>query len=142
MRWVVLIALALTASCGGTPDRAISPPVASPSPASSTHEVVVSQSFGSGEHGVMYIEGAVAELVITGEDQPAQTVQGDPDRPITLSGLSSGDYTVKAALRPCNANCGNLSEPVDGCATGMSVPQTTRLTVRYVVAQSRVIDAE
>jgi hypothetical protein len=139
MRSVMLVALALTTSCGGTVDQAL-PPTSSPTP--STHDLVVSQSYESGPGGVLYIEGAIAELVISSEQGPAQAVQGDPDRPITLSGLSPGDYTVKAALRPCNANCGNLTDPVDSCATSMSVPQTTRLTVRYVLAQPCVIEAE
>lgn len=132
MRSAALVALALTASCGGTTATGGGGPS---SPTASTHDLVVAQSFEPGPDGRMYIEGGIAELVLRDEQGREQTVQGDPDQPLTLRDLSPGDYTVTAAIRPCNANCGNLGEPVDSCATSIAVPDTLRLSVRHVVSQ-------
>jgi hypothetical protein len=140
MRFLALSTLVLLTACGGT--SATDDDASAPSPSPARHDVVVAQSFEPGPGGVMFTEGGIAEVVISDGQGQEQAFQGDPDQPLTLSGIRPGDYTVTAAIRLCNANCGNLGEPVDSCSTSISVPDTLRLTVRYVVSQPCVIDAQ
>lgn len=72
----------------------------------------------------MFIEGAVAELaLVTHDGSTTATKQANLTVPVLLGSVDPGRYTLRAAVRPCDANCGNLDPPAFRCRGPVEVPE-------------------
>ena len=125
------------ADTGGQPGD--SPPPGEPRPA--LHFLEIEQRYEPGPSGVLYVEGARTEVLVTGADGGTQALQGDESARLTVS-LPAGTYVVEPALRPCSANCvQGMGERTDACTLTIDVPATQRLRVRHVVGQHCTVEA-
>ena len=93
--------------------------------------LTVAQSYDPGPRGPVFIEGALGEVVLVGPDGVRQTKQGHVAGRLTFFGLKPGRYVIRPALRPCSANCGNLSGRAGECEASVEVAQATIVYVRY-----------
>lgn len=132
-RSVALVACLLPlVACGGAGGSATADP---PLGGDQQHSLVVEQTYGPGRGGVLLVEGGIADVLVRGEGGKEEVLQGNPDKPLTFKGLAAGQYTVEPAIRPCNANCGNLGGRIYGCSISIDVPAVTRLAVRYIATE-------
>jgi hypothetical protein len=92
------------------------PPVADPQPP--VHSINVRTLMGDTEFG--YLEGALVQVEITANSS-STSLPVDPYSPAAApwerswNELKPGSYTLSAAVRPCDGNCGYLDPPVDSC---------------------------
>jgi hypothetical protein len=81
-----------------------------------------------------YFEGALTEVTITevGGDQPIDPVPPTA-APWTRSwtDLPAGRYVVRAAMRPCAGDCGNLDPPTDTCRQRVTLQENTVVRVEF-----------
>jgi len=101
-----------------------------------TSTLTIESSWRPGEGGVMYIEGSVSEYTLTDADgdeiDPDSDDQGkDP----VYTGLEDGTYTLHAAQRPCDGNCGYLDPPTDQCEQHITVDADLTVQVAFRVAE-------
>jgi hypothetical protein len=125
----VMAALLLTAllvtGCGADDGE---PAVAIDSAASVT--LTVSPSLAGPR--IYYTEGAVQELRLLASDGSEMPPDGDSAQDSTTwSDLAQGDYALKAAIRPCDGNCGYLDPPTDQCEQHLSINRDTEVTVEF-----------
>lgn len=89
--------------------------------------------------GAVYTEGARSEIILTGPEGSAQTLQGMQDATFTAL-LAPGRYLVQPGLRPCSGHCSQrLAARTATCEAVVEVPATRQLSVRYVVNQGCTI---
>lgn len=81
---------------------------------------------------MVFIEGALGEIVLVAPDGVQTVKQAPMTARITFSGLKPGTYVVRPGLRPCSANCGNLSGRTGDCEATVEVAARTVLYVTYV----------
>ncbi|MFN8194100.1 MAG: hypothetical protein U0R80_07435 [Nocardioidaceae bacterium] len=85
--------------------------------------------------GPIYTEGAVQVYRLTdsaGHDiEPTSTTKMG----VTWEGLEPGSYGFAAAQRPCDANCGNLDPPVDGCDQTIDLTEDVDLSLTFAVGE-------
>lgn len=86
--------------------------------------------------GSVFKEGAMPEVVLRDAMRhKVGTVRGFGR--LRFTGLSAGDYVIEPALRPCNANCGNLEERTGSCSAEVEVgSRSTRVRVVYRIGES------
>lgn len=125
-----LVTAALAAGCGGG-----SVEVAAPASAPPEATLVVESTYAPGPGGVLMSEGALAEVVVLGDDGTEMTARGPVEEELRFAGLDPGRYVVRPALRPCVASCGSLSGREGECEAVVEVTGTTRLRVDHVVSQ-------
>lgn len=99
------------------------------------HTLTIEQNFAS-EDGVVYMEGAVAEVVVLDAAGTARRASGDPSKPLTFSDLTAGRYTLQPGLLPCEANCGNLGPKRDACEATVTITSDTIVRVTYIPTQA------
>lgn len=91
-------------------------PVAGPSADPPTGRITFTTTYGPGENGVLYTEGALVEVRLRDRHgRRIDTKIAAPDKPIRFRNLPAGSYRALLALRPCEANCGYLGSRDDGC---------------------------
>ena len=72
----------------------------------------------------VFIEGAVTELSIVARNGSTQaTKQAGMAVPVLLGSVDPGHYVVRAAVRPCDGNCGHLDPPAFRCHGPVVVPE-------------------
>jgi len=125
-----LALVAVLAACtaqGGSPTAAVATTEASSEVASLT----VAQSYDPGPRGTLFIEGALGEVFLVDTQGGQQVTQAPITSVITFSGLKPGRYVIRAGLRPCSANCGNLSPRTGACQTTAEMTGRSALRVTY-----------
>jgi hypothetical protein len=133
-RYVALVAAGvLLAGCGS---RAGSPETGPYSPVATTNTLTVRTQIAPGQHGMMFIEGAVPEIRLIGADGTAVSPERDHRATALFSGLAPGTYRLHAALRPCDGNCGYLDGPTAPCAGVVRVPVDGVVDVTWRVGRS------
>jgi len=90
--------------------------------------LTVSQS-GSGP---MYIEGSYSYFLVisAGSIVEEKRLAGSS----TSFSLPPGDYELRAYVRPCDGNCGNLDPPVDECRALFTLTPGEALTVNKTIS--------
>lgn len=125
--------LVLLAACGDPSSQATDEH--SPDSTDGSHAVVVTQTYEPGPGGVMLAEGGIGDVLVRDAEGRERGQQADPSKPMTFDDLPAGRYTLAAAIRPCNANCGNLEARTGGCETTIDVPAVSRVSVRYIATK-------
>ena len=135
-RWLaVLPVAALAAGCG----QAVDHPADQPAESRPGGALVVTTAMQPGDGGGLYIEGAVRVMTLETPDGDTRKIgPGDRDRTVfRVADLAPGTYTLHAAVRPCDGNCGTLDEPTDGCTKVIRVErQRVVLHVDFRVGHS------
>lgn len=71
----------------------------------------------------VFIEGAVTELaLVTRKGSTQATKRAGMTVPVLLGSVDPGRYTLRAAVRPCDGNCGDLDPPAFRCRGPVVVP--------------------
>jgi len=72
----------------------------------------------------VFIEGAVTELRLLGRNGSTKASKDAAltTVPVLLGSVDPGRYVLRAAVRPCDANCGNLDPPAFRCRGNVDVP--------------------
>jgi hypothetical protein len=119
----------LATACGSaTPSD---PGAAGPPSGSETLTITTTYDFSDG----MYIEGALAQIAVFDDDGQVATKTKWPGKVFTFPHLDPGTYDLKAALRPCDANCGYLDGPTDRCHATLRVDRDLRVRVDFMVGE-------
>lgn len=132
---VALLTLLAAAGCGEDPEHVSSV---------DTRSVlyVASQREGPRGHDT---EGAVEEIRLTDADGDEVAPEGgrDEQSPVWVD-LPAGDYTLSAAVLPCDGSCGVLDPPTDSCELPlvMAGRGPTHLTVTFHDGQACTITAD
>jgi hypothetical protein len=96
--------------------------------------VTVKMTFHRGSHGALYIEGAMAEVILRDAHGKKVDVQTkEPRARLTFTNLEPGTYILEPALRPCDANCGYLDPRVDSCSRKLEVDGRVNVKVDFTV---------
>jgi hypothetical protein len=96
--------------------------------------LTVDTTYSEGKGGMLYIEGAMTEVVVRDESGAVVGRHVEmPAKPMTFADLTAGSYSVSAALRPCDGNCGYLDGPTDQCETTVTLDGDLHVTVDFVV---------
>lgn len=122
------LVLLLAACASGTP--------AGPRADPATADLTVQQAFSPGRNGMLFIEGAQAELLLERDGAAVDTEAAGPEQTVVFRGLPLGSYRLAPALRPCDANCGRLDGRVGECALDLVLDGDRTVTVRYVVGET------
>lgn len=140
-------ALAL-AACGTTDTRSTagdpaSDPAAHDDPSSHAPEasLTVSTTSKPGRKGMLFTEGAVPEVRLVGADGTAYRPVQDHTDTARFTSLVPGDYTLRAAQRPCDGNCGYLDPPTGRCSGTVHVEGESRASVMFVVGRACTVTA-
>jgi hypothetical protein len=130
-RYAVLTvsALALLAGCGST--TAAEPRTPSPDTHGST--LTVQTQINPGKHGSMFIEGALPEIRLVTSGGTELKPSKDHASPAVFADLPPGDYRLRAVLRPCDGNCGNLDGPLSPCGKAAHVDGDLTFAVTWRV---------
>lgn len=97
--------------------------------------VRVTTTYRAGVSGELYIEGAMADIVL--RDASGEVIGHEsavPGEPITFSELPTGTYVIAPALRPCDGSCGALDTRTDGCHNRIHVAGDLRIHVSFRVS--------
>jgi len=72
----------------------------------------------------MFIEGAVTKLHLIDRNGSAKATKDAAltTVPVLLGSVEPGRYTLRAAVRPCDGNCGTLDPPAFRCRGKVEVP--------------------
>jgi hypothetical protein len=124
-------ALALLAGCGSATSS--EPRTASPEIQTST--LTVTTEIRPGHHGAMFTEGAVPEIRVVTGDGTELTPREDHVSPAVFEGLTTGDYRLRAVLRPCDGNCGYLDGPMSPCGASLHVADDLTYAVHWKVGE-------
>lgn len=72
----------------------------------------------------VFIEGAVTELALVAQGGTTKaTKQAGMAVPVLLGSVDPGRYVVRASVRPCDGNCGQLDPPAFRCRGPVVVPE-------------------
>lgn len=124
--------LVVSAVAGCSADEPSPPAPGPPSAEAAGHSLALTQTYGPGPSGALYIEGALADVVLADADGEEHRLTGEPSSPLTFDQLAPGTYTLRAGLLPCQANCDSPGAKTDSCEVEVEVPGTQRLTIRYM----------
>lgn len=98
--------------------------------------LTVQTTYSPSPDGGMYIEGVLAQITLVAADGTVVDRQiKAPGEPITFTDLEAGEYEVRAALRPCDGNCGYLDPPTDGCRSALDVRADMEMRVDFIVGR-------
>jgi hypothetical protein len=90
----------------------------------------------------MYIEGALARMVVRDEDgKVVASAMKWPGKTFVFADLQPGTYVLEPALRPCDGNCGYLDPPTDSCRHTLTIDGDVSIRVRFSVGDPCVVDA-
>jgi hypothetical protein len=90
--------------------------------------------------GPMYIEGALARLVLRDSDGTVvATAMKWPGKRVVFDNLDSGTYVLEPALRPCDGNCGYLDPPTDSCKGSFEIDGDLSVRVKFTVGSPCVV---
>lgn len=85
----------------------------------------------------VFIEGAVTEFrLVTRDGSTKATKEARTDVPVLLGSVDPGRYTLRAAVRPCDGNCGNLDSTAFRCRGSVVVPDVGDARVIVTVHSS------
>jgi hypothetical protein len=116
---------------GGTPTA-----VVQETPATLT----VATSLSSTRDGGMYIEGALAHIVLRDADGNVFDAGTKwPGEKFVFDGLEPGTYVLEPALRPCDGNCGYLDPPTDSCRDMLTIDGDMSVRVEFTVGDPCVV---
>lgn len=74
--------------------------------------------------GPVFIEGALTDLRLVARDGSTKAKkQAATTVPVLLGSVDPGHYTLRADVRPCDANCGNLDPAAYRCRGPIVVPE-------------------
>jgi hypothetical protein len=86
----------------------------------------------------VFVEGAVTELqLLTRDGSTKATKQARTTVPVLLGSVDPGRYTLRADVRPCDANCGNLDPSAFRCHGPVVVPEVGDARVIVTVRSTR-----
>jgi hypothetical protein len=119
--------------CGSDGSTPTARDTAPPEPTSYTVTVHTDQR--PGRHGEMYFEGALPEIRLVSADGTLLEPAKDHQDTAVFADLEPGDYTIRAAQRPCDGNCGYLDGPMDACEHQLTVTADTTVEVDFRVAE-------
>jgi hypothetical protein len=72
----------------------------------------------------VFVEGAVTELSLVDRGGSTKaTKKADTTVPVLLGSVDPGRYTLRAGVRPCDGNCGNLGRTAFRCRGPVVVPK-------------------
>jgi hypothetical protein len=101
--------------------------------------LTVATSLTSG--GPMYIEGALARMVVRDEDgNVVASATKWPGKAFVFGDLEPGTYVLEPALRPCDGNCGYLDRPTDSCSHTLTIDGDMSIRVKFSVGDPCVVD--
>ena len=90
--------------------------------------------------GPMYIEGALARLVLRDEDgDVVASAMKWPGKKFVFADLEPGTYVLEPALRPCDGNCDYLDPPTDSCRDTFAIDGDLSLQVDFSVGDRCVV---
>lgn len=90
--------------------------------------------------GPMYIEGALARLVLRDSDgKVVATSMKWPGKRVVFENLDPGTYVLEPALRPCDGNCGYLDPPTDSCKGSFAIDGDLSVRVKFTVGHPCVV---
>lgn len=122
----VALALLVGTACGGTgPD-----PRADADPDAPTLATLVVGT--TSEPRVVFEEGAVPEIRLVSADGTVIDPVADHVVTARFRGVVPGDYTLRAAQRPCAGSCDHLDPPMNQCEGALHVAGDTRASVIFV----------
>lgn len=99
------------------------------------HSVLVHTDIRPGPHGELFIEGALPEIrLVDAAGQVHRPVRDHRDV-ASFPALSPGVYRLRAALRPCDGNCGVLDPPTERCAAQVRVDGREVMKVRWMIGR-------
>jgi hypothetical protein len=129
-----LLALGVVSACGQD-----APGPAGAAGVDGGHRLRLEQTYEAGPQGQLFIEGALAEVVLRPADQDEEgqrVVRGSPQGALVVEDLPAGRYVIEPALRSCQGNCEQGLDPRSGgCRAEVRVPEDAVVQVRYVVTQ-------
>jgi hypothetical protein len=145
MRRLIATACAIASAVllGGCGSQADEPVGASGSPATEIVQaapgtLTVATSLSSG--GPMYIEGALARMVLRDEDgSVVASGMKWPGKTFVFTELEPGTYVLEPALRPCDGNCGYLDPPTDSCEHTVTIDGDMSVRVEFSVGDPCVV---
>ena len=104
--------------------------------------LTVATSYSEGRNGALYIEGALARLVLRDSDgNVAGAATHWPGKKFVFADLDPGTYVLEPALRPCDGNCGYLDGPTDACRETLSIDGDMGVRVDFTVGEPCVVAA-
>jgi hypothetical protein len=122
----------LLASCAD--DDGGGRPGGSPTSGEQAGTLTVQTSYQAGKGGAMYIEGALADVILRDESgTEVDTQTKSPGDPIRFEDLAPGSYTLEPALRPCDGNCGYLDGRTDDCTQTIEIDGDVEVKVAFTV---------
>jgi hypothetical protein len=86
--------------------------------------------------GVIFDEGSLSEIRLVAPDGTVLRPRKDHTDNAVFAGLATGTYQLRAALRPCDANCGYLDPPVFACSAPVRVEDDRDFRVTWVAASA------
>lgn len=128
------LAVALLSGCRDVaPSRVQAQPdptTTSTAPSDTHATLLVTTRIRPDKGGVIYIEGALPEVTLVDEQGGEHTAELRRGT-FTFPDLEPGTYSIEAALRPCDGNCGYLDPPVDRCTSSLDVTQDMKANVTW-----------
>ncbi|MGH3264946.1 MAG: hypothetical protein ACRDNS_23470 [Trebonia sp.] len=120
------------AACSGSVQNSARKAACPKSQTASCGRLIVAQRY---IRGVVFAEGAVAKLRLTGARN------GTPDAhangtSLANTKLPAGHYTLHAVLRPCDANCSHLDAPIPCTAGSLQIAARRTTTATVVIRQA------
>jgi hypothetical protein len=103
---------------------------------SALYSLTVVNSFVRRPGDYLWIEGAVAEIVLKSSDSTRLTKIGRFGADVVFDDLEPGRYALRPAARPCSGTCDHLDGRTDQCEAVVDIPATARLTVEYTVGRT------
>lgn len=131
--WLAMLVLgALALGCAG-PGKA-QPQTSDEGTTEPAGTIVVTTTYGPGESGAVYIEGASAEVILVDEaGHVVATRVGVPGKTFTFAHLAPGRYQVQPALRPGSGGGGGLDPRTEECSQPVRLRRTATVAVQFRV---------
>lgn len=137
------LAVALLSGCRDVaPSRVQAQPdptTTSTAPSDTHATLLVTTRIRPDKGGVIYIEGALPEVTLVDEQGGEHTAELRRGT-FKFPDLEPGTYSIEAALRPCDGNCGYLDPPTDSCRHALTIDGDVSIRVRFSVGDPCVVD--
>lgn len=132
-----LLAVALPlAGCGSAPDSVAAAPRSPTVESGTATPATLTIRSTYTVRDVTFFEGAVMEILLQdGTGRTIATRRADPGTTVRFPDLPAATYIVRAALHPCDANCGTLDPRVDECTALVDLPRRRAAVVDFLVGE-------
>ena len=99
---------------------------------SATGTVVVTITSQPGRMEIAYEEGWVPDIRLVSSGGAVIEPLAQNRRMVRFAAVAAGDYSLRAAQRPCEGNCAYLDPPTNRCRGAVAVTSETRASVAFV----------